>query len=41
MMKWLRGLPKPEQPDCDQIASDRNANFYKGYVMSRPADQAE
>ena len=27
MMKWLRALPKPEKPDCDQIASDRNANF--------------
>jgi uncharacterized protein DUF1592/uncharacterized protein DUF1588/uncharacterized protein DUF1587/uncharacterized protein DUF1595/uncharacterized protein DUF1585/cytochrome c len=41
MMRWLRGLPKPEQVDCNQIASDRNANFYRGYVMSRRLNRAE
>jgi uncharacterized protein DUF1592/uncharacterized protein DUF1588/uncharacterized protein DUF1587/uncharacterized protein DUF1585/uncharacterized protein DUF1595/cytochrome c len=41
MMRWLRGLPKPEKADCDQIASDRNANFYRGYVMSRRLNRAE
>ncbi|MBI4658694.1 MAG: DUF1592 domain-containing protein [Verrucomicrobia bacterium] len=41
LMKWLRGLPKPEKPDCDQIASDRNANFYRGYVMSRRLNRSE
>jgi uncharacterized protein DUF1592/uncharacterized protein DUF1588/uncharacterized protein DUF1587/uncharacterized protein DUF1595/uncharacterized protein DUF1585/cytochrome c len=41
MMRWLRSLPKPEKTDCDQIASDRNANFYRGYVMSRRLNRAE
>src|SRR5262245_47196067 len=41
LMKWLRALPKPEKPDCDQIASDRTANFYKGYVMSRRLNREE
>jgi mono/diheme cytochrome c family protein len=41
LMKWLRQLPKPDQPDCDQIASDRTANFYRGYVMSRRLNRAE
>lgn len=41
LMKWLRALPKPEKADCDQIASDRNANFYRGYVMSRRLNRAE
>ena len=41
LMRWLRALPKPDKPDCDQIASDRNANFYKGYVMSRRLNRAE
>jgi hypothetical protein len=41
LMKWLRGLPKPERPDCDQIASDRTANFYRGYVMSRRINRSE
>ncbi len=40
-MAWLRELPKPKNPDCDQIASDRNANFYRGYVMSRRLNRAE
>jgi len=38
---FLRALPKPEQPDCNQIASDRTANFYRGYVMSRRLNRAE
>src|SRR5688500_15125281 len=25
LVDWLKDLPKPEKPDCDQIASDRNA----------------
>jgi len=41
LLKWLRRLPKPEKTDCDQIASDRTANFYKGYVMSRRLNRAE
>jgi hypothetical protein len=41
LMKWLRALPKPEKADCDQIASDRTANFYKGYVMSRRLNREE
>ncbi len=35
LVSWLRDLPPPPTADCDQIASDRNANFYRGYVMSR------
>ncbi len=38
---FLRELPKPAKPDCNQIASDRTANFYKGYVMSRRLNRAE
>ena len=41
LLRWLRRLPKPERPDCDQIASDRTASFYKGYVMSRRLNRAE
>lgn len=41
LLRWLRRLPKPEKADCDQIASDRTANFYKGYVMSRRLNRAE
>lgn len=41
MMKFLRALPKPEAPDCDKLASDGTANFYRGYVMSRRLNQAE
>ncbi len=38
---FLRQLPQPEKPDCNQIASDRTANFYRGYVMSRRLNRAE
>jgi hypothetical protein len=41
LVDWLKNLPKPEKPDCDQIASDRNANFYRGHVMSRRINRAE
>lgn len=41
LMQWLRRLPKPEKADCDKIASDRTANFYRGYVMSRRLNRAE
>src|SRR5688572_27179607 len=41
LVRWLRDLPKPEKADCDQIASDRTANFYRGYVMSRRLNRAE
>lgn len=41
LLRWLRALPKPEKTDCDQIASDRTANFYRGYVMSRRLNRAE
>jgi mono/diheme cytochrome c family protein len=41
LVKWLRTLPRPERPDCDLIASDRSANFYRGYVMSRRINRAE
>lgn len=41
LVDWLRALPKPEKADCDQIASDRNANFYRGNVMSRRINRAE
>lgn len=40
MMRWLRDLPKPEL-DCNQIASDRTQNFYRGYVMSRRLNRHE
>jgi len=38
---FLLELPKPEKPNCNQIASDRTANFYRGYVMSRRLNRAE
>ncbi|MCW5551494.1 MAG: DUF1592 domain-containing protein [Verrucomicrobiae bacterium] len=41
MMGFLRKLPKVEQPDCNQIASDRTASYYRGYVMSRRLNRAE
>lgn len=41
LMRWLRRLPKPEKADCDQLASDRTANFYRGYVMSRRLNRSE
>jgi hypothetical protein len=41
LLRWLRNLPKPEKTDCNKIASDRTANFYRGYVMSRRLNRAE
>src|SRR5688572_13660141 len=41
LVRWMRRLPKPEQVDCNKIASDRTANFYRGYVMSRRLNRAE
>ncbi len=41
MATFLRALPKPEKPDCDQLASDRTASYYRGYVMSRRLNRAE
>jgi hypothetical protein len=41
LLAWLRELPRPDRADCDQIASDRTANFYRGYVMSRRLNRAE
>lgn len=41
LMKWLRELPKAEEIDCDTVASDRTANFYRGYVMSRRINREE
>jgi hypothetical protein len=41
LVDWLKKLPKPEKADCDQIANDRNANFYRGHVMSRRLNRAE
>lgn len=38
---FLRKLPKPEEPDCNRIASDRTINFYRGHVMSRRLNRAE
>jgi hypothetical protein len=40
LMKWLRELPK-EELDCDQLASDRTQNFYRGHVMSRRLNRHE
>src|SRR5687768_2012899 len=31
LVDWMKTLPKVESADCDQIASDRNANFYRGH----------
>ena len=41
LVRWMRRLPQPEQVDCNQIASDRTANFYRGYVMSRRLNRSE
>lgn len=41
LMRFLRTLPKPDRADCTQLASDRTANFYRGYVMSRRLNRAE
>jgi carboxymethylenebutenolidase len=38
---FLRQLPAIAKTDCHQIASDRSANFYQGYVMSRRLNRAE
>jgi hypothetical protein len=40
LMDWLRRLPKDEL-DCNQLASDRTQNFYRGYVMSRRLNRHE
>lgn len=41
LVEFLRGLPKPAALNCDELASDRTANFYRGYVMSRRLNRAE
>lgn len=41
LRSFLLALPKPGKADCNQIASDRTANFYRGYVMSRRLNRAE
>jgi hypothetical protein len=41
LMRWLRRLPKPDEVDCDRLASDRTVSFYRGYVMSRRLNRAE
>lgn len=41
MVKFLRALPKPEKPDCDKLATDGTASYYRGYVMSRRLNRAE
>jgi hypothetical protein len=41
LLGWLNALPAPEKTDCNQIASDRTASFYRGYVMSRRLNRAE
>ena len=40
LVRWLEA--RPVQPgDCNQIASDRTAPWYRGYVMSRRLTRAE
>ncbi len=41
LVEWLGRLPKPPEPDCNTLASDRTAHFYRGYVMSRRLNRAE
>lgn len=41
LLRFLRQLPQPENTDCTKLASDRSANFYRGYVMSRRLNRAE
>ncbi len=41
LIDFLRKLPKPEKPDCNEIASDKTVRFYRGYVMSRRMNRAE
>src|ERR1041385_1253666 len=38
---FFRALPRPDETDCTKLASDRNATFYRGYVMSRRINRAE
>ena len=40
VVDWLRRRPVGES-DCDQIASDESAPWYRGYVMSRRLTRAE
>ena len=39
--KWFSTLPKGKALDCEQLASDRNTRFYKGYAMSRRLNRLE
>ncbi len=41
LMDWLRELPKPKEVDCNEVASDRTENYYKGHVMSRRLNRDE
>lgn len=41
LVAWLRALPQTETADCDELASDRNTSFYRGYVMSRRLNRDE
>jgi hypothetical protein len=41
LVGFLRQLPKPDEPDCNQLASDRTASYYRGHVMSRRLNRAE
>lgn len=41
LARFLRALPQPDQADCQKLASDRSANFYRGYLMSRRLNRAE
>jgi hypothetical protein len=41
VVRFLRTLPQPPKTDCNQLASDRNASFYRGNVMSRRINRAE
>src|SRR5262249_34912602 len=41
MIKFIRGLPWPKETDCKQLASDRSATCFRGYVMSRRMNEAE
>jgi hypothetical protein len=41
LMAWLRALPRADSADCEELASDRNTSFYRGYVMSRRLNRDE
>lgn len=41
IIKFIRALPWPEDNDCKTLANDRNASFFRGYVMSRRLNRAE